>query len=500
MGVQLIVALICALVIPLLAVFFIDTKKKTQAFRNLPPGPRKLPIIGNLHQLGSLPHRSLARLSKQYGQIMLLHLGSIPTLVISSEDVAREVFKDHDTAFSGRPIFYAGKKLAYNQSDITFSTYGESWKELKKLVTQELLNNKRVKSFESVRKDEVKLMLDAITSSPGPVNIGELSLLLSNNIVCRVAFGSKYQADGSSVKSKFHETIRGIQKILGGFCVADLFPYMAWFNRLNGFNAKVEKNFMELDKFYDEVIEQHQDPQRPKLDHEDLVDVLLRLQRDPNQMNALTREQFKGVLTNIFNAGTGTSATTILWAMAELVRNPAVMRKAQEEVREVAKGKLHVEETDLLGLTYLRSVIKETLRLHPPLPLLVPRATIEDCKIRGYTVPRGTTVFVNVQAIATDPKSWENPEEFRPGRFLNSSIDFTGQNYEFLPFGSGRRGCPGRNFGVVIVELALANLLHRFDWKLPKGMSVEDIDMEEAYGLSTHKRTPLCLIATPMTG
>ncbi|KAK3437059.1 hypothetical protein EUGRSUZ_C01775 [Eucalyptus grandis] len=342
MGVQLIVALICALVIPLLAVFFIDTKKKTRAFRNLPPGPRKLPIIGNLHQLGSLPHRSLARLSKQYGQIMLLHLGSIPTLVISSEDVAREVFKDHDTAFSGRPIFYAGKKLAYNQSDITFSTYGESWKELKKLVTQELLNNKRVKSFESVRKDEVKLMLDAITSSP------------------------------------------------------DLFPYMAWFNRLNGFNAKVEKNFMELDKFYDEVIEQHQDPQRPKLDHEDLVDVLLRLQRDPNQMNALTREQFKGVLTNIFNAGTGTSATTILWAMAELVRNPAVMRKAQEEVREVAKGKLHVEETDLLGLTYLRSVIKETLRLHPPLPLLVPRATIEDCKIRGYTVPRGTTVFVNV--------------------------------------------------------------------------------------------------------
>jgi len=202
----------------------------------------------------------------------------------------------------------------------------------------------------------------------------------------------------------------------------------------------------------------------------------------------------------MFNAGTDTSATTLLWTMTELVRNPAMMRKAQEEVREAAKGKSQVEETDLLGLIYLRSVIKEALRLHPPLPLLVPRETIEDCKIRGYEVPRGTTVFINVTAISTDPKSWENPEEFRPERFLNSSIDFKGQNYEFLPFGSGRRGCPGINFGVVIVELALANLLHRFDWKLPEGMSIEDVDMEEAYGLTTRKRTPLCLIATPVSG
>ncbi|KAK3439841.1 hypothetical protein EUGRSUZ_B00182 [Eucalyptus grandis] len=500
MGVQLVVALICALVIPLLLVFLIDTKKKTRASRNLPPRPRKLPIIGNLHQLGSLPHRSLVRLSKQYGQIMLLQLGSIPTLVISSEDVAREVFKAHDRAFSGRPVFYAVKKLTYNCSDVSFAAYGDSWRELRKLVILELLSSKRVQLFESVRKEEVKLMLDAITSFPGPVNIGEMALLLANNVVCRVTFGKKWQAEGGGRKSKFHETAHEIQSILGGFCVADLFPQIAWFNWLNGFKAKVEKNFRELDKLYDEVIEEHQDPERPNPDHEDLVDVLLRLQRDPNQMIALTGEQIKGVLTDMFNAGTDTSATTLLWTMTELVRNPAMMRKAQEEVREAAKGKSQVEETDLLGLIYLRSVIKEALRLHPPLPLLVPRETIEDCKIRGYEVPRGTTVFINVTAISTDPKSWENPEEFRPERFLNSSIDFKGQNYEFLPFGSGRRGCPGINFGVVIVELALANLLHRFDWKLPEGMSIEDVDMEEAYGLTTRKRTPLCLIATPVSG
>ncbi|KAL3745647.1 hypothetical protein ACJRO7_014722 [Eucalyptus globulus] len=500
MGVQLIVALICALVVPLLLVFLIDTKKNTQASRNLPPSPRKLPIIGNLHQLGSLPHRSVTRLSKQYGEIMFLRLGFVPTLVISSEDVAREVFKAHDRAFSSRPPFFAAKKLAYNFSDVAFSAYGDSWRELRKLVIEELLSSERVRLFESVRKEEVKLMLDTITSSPGPVNIGELALLLTINLVCRVAFGNKYQAEGGGVKSEFHETLREIQRLLGGFCVADLFPQMAWFNKLNGFEAKVEKNFRELDKLYDEVIKEHQDPKRPKPDHEDLVDVMLRLQRDPNQVIALTREQIKGVLTNMFNGGSEASAVTILWTMTELVRNPTMMRKAQEEIREAAKGKLQVEEIDLLGLTYLRSAIKEALRLHPPLPLLIPRETIEDCKIRGYDIPRGTITFINVTAISTDPKSWENPEEFRPERFLNSSIDFKGQNYGFLPFGSGRRGCPGINFGVVIVELAMANLLHRFNWKLPEGMSADDIDMEESYGLSAHKRTPLCLIATPVTG
>ncbi|KAF8030422.1 hypothetical protein BT93_E2762 [Corymbia citriodora subsp. variegata] len=499
MSVHLVVALICILAVPLSLLFLIDAKKKAQESRNLPPGPRKLPIIGNLHQLGSLPHRSLTRLSKRYGQIMFLQLGSIPTLVISSADVAREVFKAHDRAFSGRPVFYAVKKLSYNCSDVSFGAYGDSWRELRKIVILELLSSKRVQLFETVRKEEIKLMLDAITSSPGPVNIGELALLLANNIVCRVIFGKKWQAEGGGVKSKFHETVREIQSIVGGFCVADLFPQIAWFNRLNGFKAKVEKNFRELDKVYDEVIEEHRDPKRPKTDHEDFVDVLLRLQRDPNQISALTGEQIKGVLTDMFNAGTDSASATLIWTMTELVHNPSMMRKAQEETREAAKGKLQVKESDLLGLTYLTSVIKEVLRLHPPLPLLVPRATIEDCKIRGYEIPRGTTVFINVTAISTDPKSWENPEEFRPERFLNSSIDFKGQNYEFLPFGSGRRGCPGINFGVVIVELALANLLHRFDWKLPEGMSVEDIDMEEVYGLTTHKRTPLCLIATPVT-
>lgn len=199
----------------------------------------------------------------------------------------------------------------------------------------------------------------------------------------------------------------------------------------------------------------------------------------------------------MFNAGSDTSSASLVWTMAELIRNPSVLKKATEEVRDAVKGKLKVEERDLPRLSYLRSVVREGLRLHPPLPLLVPRETIESCEMMGYEIPPKTTVFVNALAIATDPKSWESPDEFQPERFLNSTVDFRGQDFEFLPFGAGRRVCPGINFGVVLIELALANLLNRFDWTLPEGMGVGDVEMEEAFGLTTHKKTPLCLIATP---
>lgn len=179
------------------------------------------------------------------------------------------------------------------------------------------------------------------------------------------------------------------------------------------------------------------------------------------------------------------------------MRNPSTKQKAQQETRKIAKGKAKVEETDLHNLTYLKLVIKESLRLHPPAPLQVPRETTEDCTINDqYEIPAKTRVFFNAAAIATDPGYWENPEIFFPERFLSSQVDFRGQHFELLPFGSGRRGCPGMNFSIPLVELALANLLFRFDWKLPEGMAAEDVDMEEAVGITMHKKTPLCLVAS----
>lgn len=207
-------------------------------------------------------------------------------------------------------------------------------------------------------------------------------------------------------------------------------------------------------------------------------------------------------MQDIFVAGTDTSSATLVWAMAELIKNPNSMKKAQEEVRKFSEGKHIVEEEDLGSLKYLKAVIKEALRLHPPAPLLVPRETREVCKIKGFEIPAKTRVFVNAKSIGMDPKEWQNPEEFKPERFLESSTSvdygYGGQQFEMLPFGAGRRKCPGINYAMPIVELVLANLLHGFDWKLPSGMKSEELDMEEAMGITMHKKTHLCLVAHPV--
>lgn len=495
-----------------LLVWLIEPQTRVLKQRRLPPSPKKLPFLGNIQELlgHDLPHVALQRLSKEYGPLMLLQLGSIPTLVISSADVAREIFKAHDIVFSSRPQLYSANRLSYGCNDMSFAPYGEYWREARKIAIIELLSLKRVQSFQSVREEEVDFVIDFITryscDDPlRPVDLSELMLSLANNVICRVAFGRKY--DGSEVsigngKAKFFEILRDTQRLLGEVNVADFYPWLGWLlNKVNGLDARLEKTFKELDEFYNEVIEEHLQQTGPVSNHEDLVDVLLRLQRDPKQTIALNNNQVKGILTDMFIAGSDTSSATLVWAMSELIRNPTTMKKAQDEVIQVANGKRKVGETDLPHLKYLKLVLKETLRLHPPVPLLVPRETTESCIVRGYEVPAKTRVFINAKAISTDPNVWgdSNPNEFKPERFLSCEIDYRGQDFELIPFGAGRRSCPGLNFAILLIELALANLLYRFDWSLPYGMTKDDIDMEEAIGLTTHKKNPLLLLASPRT-
>ncbi|XP_062116098.1 cytochrome P450 71A9-like [Humulus lupulus] len=474
----------------------------------LPPGPMRLPIIGNLHQLlgigNTLPHQTLGRLSHQYGPLMFLQLGCIPTLVVSSAEVAKEIFKTQDIIFSGRPVLYAANKLGYNGSTVSFAPYGDYWREMRKIVILELLGQKRVRAFQAVREKEVRTLINTITatatsSSSGIVNLSELTFTLTNNVVCGVAFGKKY--DGSddhreNGRSGFRELLFETQNVLGGFCMADFYPrWLTWVNKFNGLERRVNKCFRDLDNFYDKVIEEHHhfDPDQTK--HEDVVHVLLQLQNDPNQALKINNDQIKGVITDLFNAGTDTTSAALVWIMAELILNPKAMKRAQKEVREVAEGKAFVEESQLSKLNYIKLVKKGGFRLHPPAPLLAPRETTEFCRVRGYDIPSGTRVFVNAGEIGRDSKYWEKPNEFLPERFMESSVDYRGKHFELLPFGVGRRGCPGINFATVLIELALANLLCRFNWELPNGLEREDLDMEEVFGLTMNKKIPLCLVA-----
>ncbi|CAI0403654.1 unnamed protein product [Linum tenue] len=192
-----------------------------------------------------------------------------------------------------------------------------------------------------------------------------------------------------------------------------------------------------------------------------------------------------------------TTSASMEWALAELLKNPDTMTAARREFDGKFPEGHVIKESDLADLPYLCACVKETLRLHPPAPLLLPRRAAKDCHVMGYTVPQGAHVFVNVWAIGRDPRYWEDASSFKPERFMVGDVDFKGSHFEFLPFGSGRRICSGLPMAVREIQLAVATLVHGFDWSLPEGTAAGDLEMEERYGVTLKKLNPLVLFPTP---
>ncbi|WCJ31980.1 Cytochrome P450 71B10 [Euphorbia peplus] len=489
-----------------LPVLFHLTRKILESSRkkkkHVPPGPPGLPIIGNLHQLGTLPHCSLSELSKKYGDVMLLHLGYVPTLIISSSEAAKQILKTHDLKTCSRPLLSCTGKLSYNYLDISFTPYTHYWRDVRKLCVVELFSQNRVESFRFDREEEVDLMIDSIikcSSSGVTVDLSEKTMSLTAEVICRVAFGKSFKERGLDQK-KFQEMFHECLEMLGCFSSTDFFPYVGWIlDRMSGLDSRLQKNFQEFDEFYEKIIDDHIKKERINKRGDDIIDVLLDVEKSQSESAhgiQFSKHNIKAILMNIFLAGMDTGAVTMVWAMAELVKNPKAMKKVQKEIRSHIGSNGTVIESDIKNLSYLKMVIKETLRLHPPVPLLLPREVISQFNINGYEVFPKTRIQVNAWAIGRDPKLWKNPEEFYPERFNdNYPIDYKELNsYEMLPFGGGRRGCPGVSMAMALIELSLANLLLHFDWKLPNDMRNEDLNMEEAFGLSITKKTPLLLV------
>ncbi|GMI70070.1 cytochrome P450, family 71, subfamily A, polypeptide 22 [Hibiscus trionum] len=467
---------------------------------NLPPSPPKLPIIGNIHQVGKVPHQSLRDLSRKYGPLLLLHLGYNPTVLVSSPDIVKEIVKNHDIIFSNRPKTTALDYLYYGGRDMVFSPYGEYWKQVKKISVLELFSHRRVHSFQFVREEEVEVLVNKIRGAclkGEPVNLSERLMLVSSNIASRCILSHKSEDEDGC--SRFGQLGKRLLILSSAFSIGDVFPYLGWLDVLTGYIPSMKALSAEFDAFLDQVIQEHRGLESDTDDEQvsnrkDFVSIIMRLQKDRMYDLDLTPDNIKGVLLDMFIGGTDTTKATIEWTMAELLKHPNAMNKVQEEVRNVVGNKSKVEMDDISRMGYLKCVIKETLRLHPPAPLLAPRRTSASVKLGGYHIPSDTTVLINGWAIHRDPECWEKPEEFIPERFENSSIDFQGQDFHYIPFGFGRRACPGMTFGIASAEYVMANLLYWFDWKLPAGEVAENMDMNEVYGITLHMKTPLRVV------
>ncbi|KAJ0680582.1 putative cytochrome P450 [Helianthus annuus] len=472
--------------------------------KNLPPSPPTLPVIGNLHQLGPLIHHSLHSLSQKLGgPLMLIHVGSVPTLVVSSAEAASEIMKTQDIKFANRPNVKMWKILFRELKEVTVAPYGEYWRQVKSIMTLHLLSNKKVEDNRDIREEEIAAAVEKInklSSRSEPVDMRELFETFTSDVVCRVTFGRKY-SEGESGK-KFKKMLDEFFEVLGALNLEDCIPQLAWVDRLRGFNVKVERVANDFDEVLDEVVEERLrilSTEGGDGIREDFVGMLLKVQKDDKIGVTLDRQVIKALLMDAYVAGTDTSSTLLEWAFAELLKHPSILKKVQDEVRTVLKGKQVINQDDITNMKYLKAVMKEALRLHPPLPTLVPRVARQDAKVMGYDVAKGTRVIINAWTIARDPKVWDDPNEFRPERFLDSSIDYKGRDFSLIPFGSGRRGCPGVAFAMTTNESMLANLLYNFDWALPNGGKEDDLDMTEQIGFTVRKNTPLLVTAKPFS-
>ncbi|XP_031398003.1 cytochrome P450 CYP736A12-like [Punica granatum] len=461
----------------------------------LPPGPRGLPILGSLLLLGKNPHHDLHRLAQKYGPIMHLRLGLVPVIVISSPEAAELFLKTHDLIFASRPPLEALWYMTWKQRTLSFSPYGTYWRNVRKMCLLELLSAHKIKSFEGMRREEVGMMVESLRAAAlkgTAVDITSKVSALSRNMSCLMVLGKKYMDEEFDEKG-FQAVIQEGMQLTATPNLGDYIPYVRALDlqRLKKRMKAVRKAF---DSFFEKIIDEHvQNPKREG-DTKDFVDVVLGFLGSEETEYRIDRTHIKAIILDMLVASMDTSTTAIDWTMSELLRNPRVMQKLQQELEKVVGLDRPVEESDLENLHYLDMVIKESLRLYPVLPLLLPREALEGCIIDGFHIPRKSRVIVNAYAIGRDPSAWPNPEMFWPERFEGSDVDVQGHNFQLIPFGSGRRSCPGLQLGLTVMKFVLAQLSHSFKWELPEGMQPEDLDMTEQFGLTTPRAEHLLAI------
>ncbi|CAN4115141.1 unnamed protein product [Withania somnifera] len=474
-------------------------------YKKLPPSPYiSLPILGHLYLLKKPLHKTLAKISEKHGPLLFLRFGSRPILLVSSPSLAEECFTKNDLVFANRPKLLAGKHLGYNYTTLVWDSYGQHWRNLRRIATLEILSTQRIRMFADIRRDEIRSLLQRLArgkTSGGDsyMNVVDMKAALFEmtlNILMMMIAGKQYYG-GYGMKleqsRRFKEIVTETFQLSGATNIGDFIPLLKWIG-VNKLEDKTKLLKEKRDKFMQDLIEEHKKSKKgSSLEQKNntMIDVLLSLQ--DSEPDYYKDEVIRGMAIVMLTAGTDTTASTMEWALSLLLNNPEALKKAQKEIDSHIGGSSRLlDDSDLAQLPYLNGIINETLRMCPAGPFIVPHESSDECVVGGFRVPRGTMLLVNLWAIQNDAKVWEEPNEFKPERFS----DFKGQRdgFRLIPFGYGRRGCPGENLAMHVAGLALGSLIQCFEWER---ISEELVDMSGGPGLTTPKAIPLLAKCRP---
>ncbi|CAH8392692.1 unnamed protein product [Eruca vesicaria subsp. sativa] len=486
---HLILILLCFFAFFCFILFF---TKPTHAV-HLPPSPPSLPFIGHLHHLlfflldkpsyslfDILPHKFLHTLSSKYGTLLHLRVPFFPFILVSSASVAYEIFTAHDVNVSSRNLPTNEGSVLFDTSGFVTAPYGEYFKFMKKLIVTKLLGPNAQVQSRSIRADELERLRGNLldkASKKESVEVHKETRKLVGNIVARMAMGRSFTEENGDIESIQSLVAKAnsskIMTVLSVLILGQLEKLgISWFKKRTVF-----KNF---DRLLERFLDEHKE--KPNRDRcMDMMDVLLAVSEDENAEYKITRNNIKAFLVELFFGGIDTSVNSVQWTMVEIINNPVIAERLREEIDSVVGKSRLIQERDLPNLPYLQAVIKEALRLHPPVPI-IPRGFNQGCTVGGYFVPEKTKLLVNVYAVMRDPNVWQNPLEFKPERFLTclssgQEEERKRQALKYLPFGSGRRGCPASSLAYMIVGTTIGMLVQCFDWRI-KG---EKVNTDECY-------------------
>ncbi|KAL3502982.1 hypothetical protein ACH5RR_037431 [Cinchona calisaya] len=470
---------------PSILIFIFVWYKASKGLK-LPPGPPAWPIIGNTLDLDAQkPHTWLANLAKCYGPLISLRLGPKFLVVASSPATAREILKTHDKDLSGRYKSRLSTAIPdFKSSVIVLSAdCNERWRFLRSNAHLELFSARAIESHSKIRAEKAEEMLHFLFEKDNEV-VAIADILyativnsLTNTMLSEDIIGLEENVDD----------LRKFSRSLIEFAVpgmADIFSVMEVFD--SGTKRKAKEYKEKSRAVWGNIVRDRRGRQKDfDATRMDFLDVLIR--------NSFDDCQIFNVFSELFVTSDSIS-TTLEWAVAELTRNQEAFTKLRDEITKSIEEGTTITENHLTKLPYFQACIKETLRLHPPSPFLVPHCALQSCKVMNYEVPKNSLVVVNIYAIGRDPNTWEDPLSFKPERFLGKNIDLKGTHYELLPFGGGRRICIGIPLALKQIQLLLASLVYAFDWSLPDGMDPTKLDMSDKFSIPLGRAKPLLLI------